>query len=110
MDNLAATYQQLGHYEDAMSLATRVLEARKEILGERHPNTLSAMGNLALTWMALGWVQEAISLATKAAEGFETVLGKEHQDTLECKENLEGIKNVLKARESLDIAQEKMDG
>ena len=38
MDNLAATYADLGRHEDALVLREKVLEFRRRVLPEDHPN------------------------------------------------------------------------
>ena len=37
MDNLAATYADLGKHEDALALREKVLEFRRRVLPEDHP-------------------------------------------------------------------------
>jgi hypothetical protein len=39
-----------GQYKAAKELFVQVMETRKRVLGDEHPNTLSSMGNLALTY------------------------------------------------------------
>jgi len=43
---LASTYWNLGQNDKALELELEVLDARKEVLGERHPDTLTTMNNL----------------------------------------------------------------
>jgi hypothetical protein len=46
MANLSGTYRNQGQWDEALALQEEVLKARKELLGERHPDTLTAMANL----------------------------------------------------------------
>ena len=58
------------------------------MLGEEHPDTLTAMGNLAVSLRALGEKQAARALLEKVVEGSQRVLGAEHPDTLMAMDNL----------------------
>ncbi|KAJ7828322.1 hypothetical protein B0H13DRAFT_1917173 [Mycena leptocephala] len=68
MANLAATYRELGRYQEAESLESIVLEKRKQLLSADHPDTLLAMGNLAATYCELGRSQEAEPLESIVLE------------------------------------------
>jgi hypothetical protein len=43
-----------GRLEQAEKLLAAALEKRKTLLGEDHPDTLSAMNSLAMAYLALG--------------------------------------------------------
>ena len=45
MANLASTYRNQGRWTEAEQIEVQVLETRKRVLGEEHPNTLSSMAN-----------------------------------------------------------------
>jgi len=62
MGNLASTYRNQGRWDEAVALEERVLEASKEVLGDRHPDTLSAMANLASTYTNRGRWDDASAL------------------------------------------------
>lgn len=47
MANLASTYWNQGRLKEAEELEVRVIETRKRVLGEEHPDKLSSMANLA---------------------------------------------------------------
>ena len=49
MNNLAETLHAQGDLAGARQLQERVLEERRGVLGEEHPETLTAMSNLAAT-------------------------------------------------------------
>jgi tetratricopeptide (TPR) repeat protein len=55
---------------------------RKDILGERHPDTIRASSNLAVTYSALGRHREAEQLAQDVLTLRTQVLGETHPDTL----------------------------
>jgi hypothetical protein len=44
---LAGAYQKDGRLEESIALFEKVVEGRKRILGENHPDTLHAIGKLA---------------------------------------------------------------
>jgi len=45
MNNLTATLGNMRELQAALSMQREVVEKRKQILGEEHPNTVSAMRN-----------------------------------------------------------------
>jgi hypothetical protein len=60
----------------------RVLEARKRVLGEEHPHTLTSMNNLAFTWRGQGHKEQAINLMSECVRLRTQVLGADHSFTL----------------------------
>ncbi len=54
MSNLAGTLRSQGDLARARQLQELVLEASQRVLGETHPDTVSAMSNLADTLRAQG--------------------------------------------------------
>jgi Tetratricopeptide repeat len=65
MANLASTYRNQGRWKEAEKLEAQVMEMRKRVLGEEHPDTLTSMNNLAFTWKGKGHNDKAISLTEK---------------------------------------------
>jgi hypothetical protein len=57
-----------------------VLEARRRVLGEEHPDTITAIANLAYTKRDLGQNAVAIDLMTQSATASSRVLGNDHPD------------------------------
>jgi hypothetical protein len=49
---VALARESAGRWKEADELELQVLEARKKVLGEEHPDTLIGMGNLAHTLKA----------------------------------------------------------
>ena len=66
----------------------KVLEARRRILGEEHPDTLRTMHNLASSYQSLGRTKEAAEMQEKVLEVRRRILGEEHPDTLGTMHNL----------------------
>jgi tetratricopeptide (TPR) repeat protein len=65
-----------------------VLESRKQILGEQHPDTLRIMANLAVTYGSQGKWDKAVGLEEMVLESRKQILGERHPDTLGAMANL----------------------
>ncbi|KAM0085556.1 hypothetical protein ACKRZS_002162 [Fusarium odoratissimum] len=59
----------------------RVMEMRRTVLGEEHPDTLGSMNNLALTWKNQGRTRDALALMHSCVILRERVLDTDHPDT-----------------------------
>jgi hypothetical protein len=82
------TYQDQGKLVDAAQLQEKVLEARRRIQGEEHPDTLTTMDNLALTYQDQGKPVDAAQLQEKVLEARRRIQGEEHPRTLTTMNNL----------------------
>ncbi|MGH7242155.1 MAG: tetratricopeptide repeat protein [Phycisphaerales bacterium] len=69
-------------------LGEQVLDARKRVLGEDHPETLTTMNNLASTYRALGIQDKADALSRAELETSIRVLGEDHPDTITSLANM----------------------
>ena len=78
MNNLASMYYLQGRYAEALPMSSRVLDARTRVLGEEHPQTLTAMHNVANNYSGLKKFAEAEPLFIKALAGRGRVLGAAH--------------------------------
>ncbi|KAF1975254.1 hypothetical protein BU23DRAFT_435962, partial [Bimuria novae-zelandiae CBS 107.79] len=58
----AMTLYSDGRYEEAEELEVQVMETRKRVLGEEHPDTLTSMNNLAFTQQCQARYTEALAL------------------------------------------------
>ncbi|MGO5145441.1 tetratricopeptide repeat protein, partial [Catenibacterium mitsuokai] len=65
-----------------------VYNARKEILGEKHPDTLNSLNNLASSYSYLGDYNKACKLQNAAYNARKEILGENHPDTLTSLNNL----------------------
>ncbi|TGO03132.1 hypothetical protein PN36_12410 [Candidatus Thiomargarita nelsonii] len=74
-------YYQQGLSKKALPLAEKAFHIRKEILGEKHPDTLSALTNLSLIYNTL-YIHDALPLLKKGYRLRKEVLGEKHPDTL----------------------------
>jgi tetratricopeptide (TPR) repeat protein len=81
-------YWEQGRYDEAERLQLEVLKLYKEVLGEKHPNTIQAMSSLASTWWQQGRSDEAEQLELKVLKLRKEVLGIKHPDTIRAMANL----------------------
>jgi tetratricopeptide (TPR) repeat protein len=81
-------YWEQGQSDEAEGLDIQVLELRKTVLGEEHPDTVQAMANLALTWWQQGRSDAAEELQAQVLELRKAVLGEKHPDTITAMANL----------------------
>ena len=77
-----------GHYAGGRQLEQRVLEVRKRVLGEEHPDTLRSMNDLASILQEQGDYAGARQLQESVLEAWKRVFGEEHPDTLTSMNNL----------------------
>jgi tetratricopeptide (TPR) repeat protein len=73
---------QKGEAQKAVPYAEKAFNIRKEILGEKHPDTLSSQNNLASIYKAVGRLDEALPLYEKGYRFLKQVLGEKHPNTL----------------------------
>ncbi|KAF1938025.1 kinesin light chain 3 [Clathrospora elynae] len=86
----------------------QVLERRKTVLGEEHPDTLNGMANLASTYGNQGRWKEDEDLEVQVMERRKRVLGEEHPDTLTSMANLALVyKNQGRWKEAHDVFGEE---
>jgi tetratricopeptide (TPR) repeat protein len=78
---LGMTYAELGEYLEAERHLRRVLDMRRELLGDRDPATLETLNDLGWMLQLLGHYDEAHGLLREAYEGRREVLGPENRDT-----------------------------
>ncbi|KAL8759342.1 MAG: hypothetical protein Q9184_003647 [Pyrenodesmia sp. 2 TL-2023] len=85
------TYLDEGRWKKAEELEVQVIETRKRVLGEQHPDTLTSMANLASTYSNQGRWKEAEKLQVQVMDTRKRVLGEEHPSTLTTMNNLAGV-------------------
>ncbi len=79
---LGNTYRHLGDYEVAERHLKRVVQIRRDELGQEHPKTIYATFKLCGALWEAGRIAEAHPLCLKTVERSKRVLGKEHRTTL----------------------------
>ncbi|KAJ7705167.1 hypothetical protein B0H16DRAFT_1482390 [Mycena metata] len=75
-------YYEAGKFKDAQGIAEQILEKSQLLLGDEHPDTLTAMSNLAVTYFKLGEFRKAKELQVMVLENRTKVLGEDHPHTL----------------------------
>ncbi|KAH8708377.1 hypothetical protein GQ44DRAFT_628269, partial [Phaeosphaeriaceae sp. PMI808] len=88
--NLASMYREKGRWKKAEGLGVQVIEARKRVLGEEHPDTLTSMSNLAHTWRSKSQSlnEEATSTMEMCSQLQGHILGPHHPGTEALREAL----------------------
>lgn len=80
--HMAEVYHKIGRMNEAVPLQQEVLRLRKEILGERHPDTITALNNIASTYYDLSRPKEAEELQAEVLKVRREILGERHSDTI----------------------------
>ena len=81
-ESLGIAHIGAGHLNDAEPVLTRVLEGRRTLLGDEHPDTLEAMATLANLYWRQERLDEVERLDRETLEIRSRVLGADHPDTL----------------------------
>ncbi|XP_014560337.1 hypothetical protein COCVIDRAFT_43414, partial [Bipolaris victoriae FI3] len=76
--------ESLGQYASAETSHRKASSLRKEVLGRKHPHTLTSMSNLARVLESQGNYEESLRLYQRESTGYDTVLGNDHPITLTC--------------------------
>jgi tetratricopeptide (TPR) repeat protein len=71
-----------GQYKKAEELDVQVMQIRKRVLGDEHPDTLTSIADLASTYWDQGRWKEAEELEMQVMQIRKRVLGDEQPDTL----------------------------
>jgi hypothetical protein len=84
----AITLYSDGRYKEAEKLYVEVMQTRKRVLGDEHPDTLTSMASLAATYRNQGRWGEAKKLQVEVMQTIKRVLGDQHPSTLSSMANL----------------------
>ena len=96
MANLANAYSNLGDYNTALEMTNAVYNARKVILGEKHPHVLSILNSLAVSYSNLGDYNKALNIESFVYSTSKEILGESHPNTLFSLNNLAFSYKTLK--------------
>ena len=92
MNNLANVLREQGQWQEAEQMHREVLEVRRRVLGQEHPDTLASMSNLAIVPpRARPMAKEAEQMHREVLEVQGRVLGQEHPRTLASMNNLANV-------------------
>ncbi|PCD20299.1 hypothetical protein AU210_016167 [Fusarium oxysporum f. sp. radicis-cucumerinum] len=71
-----------GRWREKEPVDSRAWGLRREVLGEKHPDTISSMADLAATYHAQGRYDEAEGIYQEVLDLQREVLGEKHPDTI----------------------------
>ncbi|KAK4206246.1 hypothetical protein QBC37DRAFT_476988 [Rhypophila decipiens] len=71
-----------GRWREKEPVDQRAYELRREVLGEKHPDTIRSMADLATTYHAQGRYAEAEPMKINVLDLRREVLGEKHPDTI----------------------------
>ena len=91
----------IGRLAEGHVIEKYVWNKRRRILGEEHPDTISAMNNLASTLGDQGQLDEAAKMKKEVLEKRRRILGEEHPSTITAMGNLA---NTLRDQGQLEEA------
>ncbi|SLM38231.1 tpr domain-containing partial [Lasallia pustulata] len=74
MADVAATYHKQGRSKEGEDIYVEGLEIRKEVLGEKHPDTIQSMADLAATYHQHGRSKEDEEISVEVLEFWKEVL------------------------------------
>ncbi|KAH8722581.1 hypothetical protein GQ44DRAFT_711687 [Phaeosphaeriaceae sp. PMI808] len=77
-----------GRLDEAEHLHRYAYTARRRLLGDKHPETISSKANIAMTMNEKGQHREAETMYREALLFFESALGRSHPNTLKTYTNL----------------------
>jgi tetratricopeptide (TPR) repeat protein len=101
---------QRGRWREALPLARRALEARVEILGEKHRASIWSKSNLALVYQAMGDSRKALTLLEQALALRKKLLGEEHPDYATSLYNLAWLYQAMgDSRKALPLYEQARD-
>ncbi|EHK40635.1 hypothetical protein TRIATDRAFT_226514 [Trichoderma atroviride IMI 206040] len=82
LDKVSGFLYDRGRWREKEPLDLRVLDLRRETLGEMHPGTIWSLASLAGTYFEQGRYDEAERICTKALNLRQEVLGEKHQHAI----------------------------
>jgi len=91
-----------GRLDEAEPYFREALEARRRVLGDDHPDTLTSINSMGFLLRVRGRFDEAEPYYLEALEGRRRVLGDEHPSTLTSMNNMGGL---LRVRGRFDEAE-----
>ncbi|KAG8793483.1 hypothetical protein FRC12_002624 [Ceratobasidium sp. 428] len=102
---LAEVYHENGLWDEEEVLRVQAMNARKQALGDLHPETLACMNNLASTYSKQGWWDKAEALQAQVLEARKQTLGDLHSDTLTSMNNLASTYSYQGRRDEAESLQ-----
>jgi hypothetical protein len=98
-----------GKYDEAEAMHRQTLQLREEVLGQRHPDTLTSIYCLAYLLQNRKDYDNSSALYQKASSGFEEVLGIDHPTTLACsKHHSSMLKESERAKRQAQVLRQSV--
>jgi serine/threonine protein kinase/DNA-binding winged helix-turn-helix (wHTH) protein/tetratricopeptide (TPR) repeat protein len=101
-NTLSVTYRVLGRYDESEALAREAVEASRQLLGDKHPTTLTLYVTLARSLIEQDRNAEAEFYYRRALEGRRAVFGDDNEAVLYSKAD---IANLLARQGQADEAE-----
>ena len=103
---MADTLINLEQYEEALPLQQEVVELRKELLGEKHLDTIYAMRALSATLASLDNVtfNDRFDLEKRIVELMLEVLGETHPDTIAAMDKLSNDISLYSTKQEMALS------
>src|SRR3546814_7239841 len=79
--NLSSLYARLGRLDETLAMQLEVIEARKRLLGPRHPDTIYILVNRIATLSQAGRPKDALAMLDTVLPMAREVLGGRHPQT-----------------------------
>ena len=95
LNQQATQFYRAGKVREAEPLYAEALRLRRDVPGEKHPDTITSLNNYALVLQALGRASEAEPLLAEALNLHREVLGETHPSTLSSLNNYAFVLQVL---------------
>ncbi|KAG9252912.1 kinesin light chain [Emericellopsis atlantica] len=108
MADLAATYYTQGRYDKDKEISVKVLDLRREVLGEKHPDTISSIADLAATYYSQGRYDAAEVLYNTALDLRRHILSEDHPHTAQSTMYLASTRESLQQMRSRDSEEPKL--
>jgi tetratricopeptide (TPR) repeat protein/calcineurin-like phosphoesterase family protein len=88
VNDLGFTLGSLGNYNKSLIYDRQSLDIRKEVLGERHPDTAQSLSNVGVAYGRLGEYQRQLEYQQQALDIRVEIFGERHHDTAMSLRNL----------------------
>ena len=92
---VADTYREIGLDKPALPLQKAALQARRQELGDDHPDTLNSINNMGLLLKSMAKLAEAEPYYREALEGRRCVLGDDDPSTLSSIGNMGSLLHAM---------------
>jgi len=107
--DLGYAFNAVGRPKRALELAQQALDIRRELLGERHPDTAQSLNNMASYYDTLGNPKRALKLAEQSLAIRRELLGERHPDTASSLSNIASYHHALgNPKRALELAEQAL--